>query len=121
MERDVIPILKWGNYLITSPQTALHDKMALRFGEAILKKIVETNAKGLILDISAIDIVDSFLVRKIAEIATSTKIMGAQVIVVGLRPAVAMTLSEMGFTLNGIYTALDLEKGIAILEKMETH
>jgi rsbT antagonist protein RsbS len=107
-----IPILKTGEYLITSPQVTLHDRIAVQFKDNVLRRIVETKAKGLVLDVSAIDIVDSFLVRQIGEIATSAGIMGAKVVVVGIRPDVAITLVEMGFELKGIYTAGDLESGI---------
>jgi len=117
LERVSIPILKTGDYLITSPQVALHDKMAVQFKDDILRRIVETKAKGLVFDISAIDIVDSFLVRQIGEIAIAANIMGAQVVVVGLRPEVAMTLVEMGFSLKGVHTARDLEKGLEVLGK----
>jgi len=117
LERSVIPILKSGDYLITSPQVALHDKLAVQFKGDVLRRIVETKAKGLVLDISAIDVVDSFLVRQIGEIAMSANIMGAQVVVVGLRPDVAMTLVEMGFSLRGVHTALDLEKGLEVLRR----
>ena len=117
MERVSIPILKTGDYLIISPQVTLHDKLAIKFKDEILQRIVETKAKGLILDISEIDIVDSFLVRQIGEIATAANIMGAQVVVVGLRAEVAMTLVEMGFSLRGVYIARDLERGLEILRK----
>lgn len=117
MESTSIPILKSGEYLITSPQVTLHDKMAVQFKSDILSRIVETRAKGLILDISAIDVVDSFLVRQISEIAATANIMGAQVVVVGLRAEVSMALVEMGFLLRGVHTARDLEKGLDILRK----
>jgi rsbT antagonist protein RsbS len=117
LESISIPILKTGEYLITSPQVTLHDRMAVQFKDSVLRKIVETKAKGLVLDVSAIDIVDSFLVRQIGEIATAAGIMGANVVVVGIRPDVALTLVEMGFDLRGIYTAHDLESG---LEKLRS-
>lgn len=117
MERVTIPILRSGDYLISSPQVALHDRMAVQFENDVLAKIVETKAKGLVLDISAIDIVDSFLVRVIGEIAMAANVMGAQVVVVGLRPAVAMTLVEMGLSLRGLHTAFDLERGLETLRK----
>jgi len=118
LEKVTIPILKSGDNLITSPQIALHDKLAVQFKTDILQKIIETKAKGLVLDVSAIDVVDSFLVRQIGEIATAANIMGAKVVVVGLQPTVAMTLVEMGFSLRGIHTARDLEKGFEILQKI---
>jgi rsbT antagonist protein RsbS len=112
-----ISILKTGDYLITSPQVALHDKLAVKYKDDILQRIVKTKARGLVLELSGIDIVDSFLVRVIGEIASSAKVMGCQVVLVGIRSVVAMTLSEMGFVLQGVHTALDLEKGIDILTK----
>lgn len=117
LEKVTIPILKSGDCLITSPQVALHDKLAVQYKDDILEKIVETKAKGLVLDLSAIDVVDSFLVRQIGEIATAANIMGAQVVVVGLTPEVAMTLVEMGFSLKGVHTARNLEKGLEVLAK----
>ena len=117
MEKFTIPILKSGNCLIASPQMALHDNLAVEFKENLLQKIIENKAKGLVLDLSAIDIVDSFLVRQIGEITMSARIMGAEVVVVGLTPAVAMTLVEMGIPLLGAKVARDLEKGLALLGK----
>lgn len=118
MEKPSIPILKSGDCLITSPQVALHDKLAVQFKNDILQRIVETKAKGLVLDLSAIDVVDSFLVRQIGEIAAASSIMGGHVVVVGLRPEVAMTLVEMGFLLEGVHTAINLEKGLEVLHKI---
>jgi rsbT antagonist protein RsbS len=118
LEKIIIPILKSGDYLITSPQVALHDKLAIQYKDELLERIVESRAKGLVLDVSAIDVVDSFLVRQIGEIASAASIMGAQVVVVGLRPEVAMTLVEMGLSLRGVRTARDLEKGIEILRSV---
>ncbi len=112
-----IPILKSGKCLIASPQVALHDKLAIQFKGNLLEKIVQTKVKGLVLDLSAIDVVDSFLVRQIAEIASSARIMGAEVVVVGLRPAVALTLVEMGISLLGVQVARDLEKGLALFNR----
>lgn len=117
MEKASIPILKSGDCLITSPQVALHDKLAVQFKSDILRTIVETKAKGLVLDVSAIDIVDSFLVRQIGEIASASGIMGTHVVVVGLRPEVAMTLVEMGFSLERVHTAVNLEKGLEVLRE----
>ena len=96
---------------------SLHDRLAVEFKGNLLERIVTSKAKGLVLDLSAIDIVDSFLVRQIGEIAMSARIMGAEVVVVGLRPAVAMTLVEMGIPLLGVKVARDLEKGLALLSQ----
>jgi len=109
--------LKTGDWLIASPQITLHDNTAVQFKDDILNRINKTKAKGLVLDIGAIDVVDSFLVRQIGEIAMSSRIMGAQVVVVGLRPDVAMTLVEMGFPLEGVHVARDLDKGLEILRR----
>ena len=91
--------------------------MAVEFKNEILKRVLEARAKGLVFDVSAIDVVDSFLVRQIAEITLAAKVMGADVVVVGLRPEVAMTLVEMGFSMGGIHTARNLERGLEILRK----
>ena len=91
--------------------------MAIEFKDEILKRILESRAKGLVFDVSAIDVVDSFLVRQIAEITSAAKVMGVDVVVVGLRPEVAMTLVEMGFSMGGIHTARNLERGLEILRK----
>lgn len=117
MENVSISILKVGHYLITSPQVTLHDKLAVQFKKDILERIVKTKAVGLVLDLSAIDVVDSFLVRQIGEIATAASIIGTEVVVVGLRSTVAMTLVEMGFLLRGVHMARDLEKGLEALQK----
>jgi rsbT antagonist protein RsbS len=117
LDRISIPILKIGDYLITSPQIAIHDRMAVEFKDEILKRLLESRAKGLVVDVSAIDVVDSFLVRQIAEITSAAKVMGADVVVVGLRPEVAMTLVEMGLSMGGILTARDLERGLELLRK----
>lgn len=117
MDMTYTPILKAGDYLITSPQVAMHDRIAVEFKDEILKKLLETRAKGLVFDVSAIDVVDSFLVRQIAEITSAAKVMGADVVVVGLRPEVAMTLVEMGLSMRGVRTARDLERGLELLRK----
>lgn len=117
MDKFSIPILKSGDCLIASPQIALHDKLAVQFKENLLERIIDTKAKGMVLDLSAIEVVDSFLVRQIGEIASSAKIMGTKVVVVGLRPAVALTLVEMGIYLNDVSVERDLEKGLAIFNK----
>jgi rsbT antagonist protein RsbS len=95
--------------------------MAIKFKDEILKRLLESKAKGLVFDVSAIDVVDSFLVRQIAEITAAARVMGANVVVVGLRPEVAMTLVEMGFSMGGIHTARDLEKGLEMLRKAGSH
>ncbi|HME54080.1 MAG TPA: STAS domain-containing protein [Candidatus Lokiarchaeia archaeon] len=119
MENSSIPILRLGNYLISSPQIAIHDKIAVQYKDEVLQKIVALKAKGLILDISAIDVVDSFLVRVISEIASSANLMGCPTVVTGMSPAVAITLTEMDLSLSGVFTALDIEKSLKILREKE--
>ena len=119
MEKSSIPILRLGNFLISSPQIAFHDKIAVQYKDDVLQKIVELKAKGLILDISAIDVVDSFLVRVISEIASSANLMGCPTVVTGMSPAVAITLAEMDLSLRGVFTALNIEKSLKILREEE--
>lgn len=114
-----IPILKVGNVLIASIQVALHDASAVQFKDDLLQKIHDTKARGVIIDLTAIDVVDSFIGRMIADIAAMAGLMGAQVVLTGLQPAVAITLVELGLELNGVLTALNLEKGLAMMQAME--
>ncbi|MHC1585770.1 MAG: STAS domain-containing protein [Candidatus Syntropharchaeia archaeon] len=114
---DRIPILKMEDFLVTSIQIPLHDRLALHFQNDVLLKIEETNAKGLIIDITGIDVVDSFITRVISEIALMANAMGVKTVLVGLQPAIAITLVEFGMKLEGIHTALDLEKGLNFLRK----
>lgn len=111
-----IPILKVGDVLIASIQVALHDASALQFKDDLLQKIHDTKARGVIIDLTAIDVVDSFIGRMIADIAAMSGLMGARVILTGLQPAVAITLVELGLELTGVLTALNLEKGLAMMQ-----
>ncbi len=112
-----IPILKIEDYLVASVQVALHDSSAVQFKDDILHRIYETKAKGLILDLTAVDVVDSFIGKLIGEIGEMAGLMGAKVVITGLQPAVAITLVELGLELEGVITALNLEKGIEALRK----
>ena len=112
-----IPILQIENFLVASIQVALHDRSAVQFRDDLLQRIFETKAKGLIIDLTAVDIVDSFIGRLIGDVAEMAALMGTRVVVSGLQPAVAITLTELGLELPGIITALNLEKGIAILRR----
>lgn len=114
-----IPILKVGNVLIASIQVALHDASAVQFKDDLLEKIHATKARGVIIDLTAIDVVDSFIGRMIADIAAMSGLMGARVVLTGLQPAVAITLVELGLELNGVLTALNLEKGLAMMQALE--
>ncbi len=117
MQQEQIPILKIEDFLVTSIQIPLHDKLALAFQEDVLRKIEKTNAKGLIIDVTAVDVVDSFITRVLVELAAMARMMGAKTVLVGLRPSIAITLVEFGLNLRGIYTTLDLEKGLKLLRK----
>ena len=110
-----IPILKVEDVLIASIQVALHDASAVQFKDDLLQKIHDTKARGVIIDLTAIDVVDSFIGRMIADIASMAGLMGARVVLTGLQPAVAITLVELGLELPRVLTALNLEKGLALM------
>lgn len=110
-----VNILKIEDFLLVSPQIAFHDSMAEGFKDEVLNRIKDAGSKGLIIDLTAIDVVDSFLGRVISEVAVSASLIGAKTMLTGLRPAVAMTMVEMGLSLKGVETALNLEKGIKLL------
>ncbi|MES2746580.1 MAG: STAS domain-containing protein [Bdellovibrionota bacterium] len=114
MER--IPILKLGHFLLVTIQVDMHDKLALTLQDDLTQKIVEKKARGVMLDISALDMVDSFIARMIDHIASLGRLLDAHTVVVGMQPAVAITLVELGLTLTGVKTALDVDKGIQWLE-----
>ncbi|GAA2854284.1 STAS domain-containing protein [Streptosporangium fragile] len=116
---DRVPILKLGDVLIVSIQIDLHDQSVLVLQEDLSAKVVETGARGVIIDISAVEIVDSFIGRMLATIAAISRMLDAETIVVGMRPAVAITLVELGLSLGGVRTALNLEKGVAMLNQIE--
>ena len=114
MER--IPILKLGHFLLVTIQVDMHDRLAMTLQDDLTQKIVDKKARGVMLDISALDMVDSFIARMISHIATLGRLLDAQTVVVGMQPAVAITLVELGLTLTGVKTALDVDKGIKWLE-----
>ncbi|TMR38314.1 STAS domain-containing protein [Nonomuraea zeae] len=114
MER--VPILKLDDILIVSIQVELEDQGVLALQEDLAEAVVESAARGVIIDISAVEIVDSFIGRMLATIASISRVLDAETIVVGMRPAVAITLVELGLSLGGVRTALNLEKGVALLE-----
>ncbi|WP_322815862.1 STAS domain-containing protein [Chloroflexus sp.] len=118
MDNLRIPILKIGNILIASIQVALHDASAVQFKDDLLQKIYDTRARGVIIDLTALDVVDSFIGRLIADIAAMAGLMGAHVVLTGLQPAVAITLVELGLELPRVLTALNLEKGLAMMQRM---
>ncbi|MBC3539604.1 STAS domain-containing protein [Rufibacter sediminis] len=113
MER--IPILKMGPFLLVTIQVDLYDRLALTLENDLINMVSKTEAKGVLIDISAVSIVDSFMGRILGNIASMSKIMDAATVVVGMQPAVAITLVELGLTLSGVHTALDVEQGMELL------
>ena len=114
MER--IPILKMGEYLLVTIQVDMHDQLAMTLQDDLTSAVQRTGAKGVLIDISALEMVDSFIGRMIAKIAAMARILDTETVVTGMRPAVAITLVELGLTLEGVRTALDVERGMALLE-----
>jgi len=116
MER--IPILKMGAFLLVTIQIDLYDRLALDLEEDLVKMVEQTAVKGVLIDISAVSIVDSFMGRILGNIASMSKLLDAQTVVVGMQPAVAITLVELGLPLTGVSTALNVEKGMHLLRSM---
>ena len=114
MER--IPILKMGPYLLVTIQVDMHDRVAMTLQDELTVRIVSDRAQGVLLDISSVDVVDSFIGRMVANIAAMSTILDAETVVVGMRPAVAITLVELGLPLKGVRTALNVEHGMALLK-----
>ena len=119
MER--IPILKMGDCLLVSIQVDMHDKLAVRLLDDLTNMISKTRARGVLIDISSLDVVDSFIGRMISNIAAMSRVLDASTVVVGMQPAVAITLVELGLDLAGVRTALNVERGMALLEHEEQH
>ncbi len=113
---DHIPILKLRDFLLVTIQVDMHDRLAMQLQDDLTARISETGARGVLMDISSLDIVDSFIGRMIANIAAMARVLDAETVVVGMQPAVAITLVELGLTLPGVRTALNVDKGMALLE-----
>ncbi|HEY7510369.1 MAG TPA: STAS domain-containing protein [Vicinamibacteria bacterium] len=116
MER--IPVLKMGRYLLVTVQVDMHDRLALALQDDLMEQIRRHRARGVLLDISALDLVDSFIGRTIGNIAGMARVLGASTVVTGMRPAVAITLVELGLSWKGVRTALTVERGMELLQKM---
>lgn len=114
MER--IPILKMGDFLLVTIQVDMHDRLALRLQDDLTSEIVKHRTRGVLIDISTLDMVDSFIGRMLATIGSMSKLLDAETVVVGMQPSVAITLVELGMTMSGIRTALDVEKGMDALK-----
>jgi rsbT antagonist protein RsbS len=114
MER--IPILKMGRFLLVTIQVDMHDRLAMNLQDDLTNRIAQDRAHGVLIDISSLDMVDSFIGRMIANIAGMARVLDAETVVVGMQPSVAITLVELGLPLQGVLTALNVEKGMALLQ-----
>jgi rsbT antagonist protein RsbS len=114
---DRIPILKVGNALLVTIQVDMHDQLAHALEEDLTTQIVAVGAKGVLIDISALEVVDSFMGRMLDTIAAVARVLDADTVVVGMRPAVAITLVELGLELNGVKTALNVDRGMALIRR----
>jgi rsbT antagonist protein RsbS len=114
---DTIPILRMGKLLLVTIQVDMHDQLALKLQDDLTSRIVKDRAKGVLIDISSLDVVDSFIGRMISNIAAMSRVLDAQTVVVGMQPAVAITLVELGLDLEGVRTALNVERGMGLLEQ----
>lgn len=115
---DRIPILKMGRFLLVTIQVDMHDRLAMTLQDDLTARIAETGAKGVLIDISALEMVDSFIGRMIANIAGMARVLDAYTVVTGMQPAVAITLVELGLALPGVRTALNVERGMAQLRAL---
>ena len=115
MER--IPILRMGDFLLVTIQVDMHDRLAMALQEDLTAKITDNSSRGVLIDISSLEIVDSFIGRMLANIASMARVLDAQTVVVGMQPAVAITLVELGMSLPGVKTALNVELGMELLRE----
>jgi rsbT antagonist protein RsbS len=113
---DRIPILKMGSFLLVTIQVDMHDQLALQLQDDLTTRIVAVKARGVLIDISSLEIVDSFIGRMISNIAGMARVLDAETVVVGMQPAVAITLVELGLSLEGVRTALNVDKGMVLLQ-----
>lgn len=114
---EKIPILKMDKFLLVTIQVDMHDRLAMQLQDDLTERIVKTRARGVLIDISSLEVVDSFIGRMISNIAGMARILDAETVVVGMQPAVAITLVELGLSLEGVRTALNVDKGMALLRE----
>ena len=114
---DRIPILQMGEFLLVTIQVDMHDQMALKLQDDLSNAIIKNASRGVLIDISTLEMVDSFIGRMVADISSIGKILGAETILVGMQPAVAITLVELGLSLPGVATALNVERGMVLLRR----
>ncbi len=115
---EQIPIMKIGDCLLVSIQVDMHDRLAMALQDELTSKVVETRARGVMIDISALEIVDSFIGRMLNNIAAMSRVLDAVTVIVGMRPAVAITLVELGLSLTGVRTALNVDRGLALIQRL---
>ena len=115
---DRVPVLKIGDMLLVSIQIDMEDQVALQLQEDLAERIVATGCHGVLIDISALEMVDSFIGRVLSNISTMARVLDAETVVVGMQPAVAITLVELGLSLTGVHTALNAAKGMALLRRL---
>lgn len=115
---DKIPILKMGKFLLITLQVDLHDKVALALQDDVSNMIAQSGAKGVLIDISGLELVDSFIGRVLGTISSISRLLDANTVLVGMRPAVAITMLELGLSLQGMHTALNVEDGMELLNKI---
>jgi rsbT antagonist protein RsbS len=113
-----IPILRMGEFLLVTIQVDMHDRLATMLSDDLANRISATRARGVLIDISALDVVDSFIARMFGDIAQMARVMDAETALVGMQPSVAITLVEMGVTMTGVRTALNMEKGMTLLRAL---
>jgi len=114
---DKIPILRMGHFLLVPIQVDMHDQLAMTLQDDLTNQITKNRSRGVLIDISSVDVVDSFIGRMLGNISSMARVLGAETVVVGMQPAVAITLVELGLELSGVHTALDVEKGMALLNR----
>jgi rsbT antagonist protein RsbS len=114
---EKIPILKMGPFLLVTIQVDMHDRLALQLQDDLTDRIVKARARGVLIDISSLEVVDSFIGRMISNIAAMARVLDAETVVVGMQPAVAITLVELGLSLEGVRTALNVDKGMLLLQQ----